>query len=176
MFLYDPLTWQRLAHRLHRTGVPVLPKLISFWIRWAFAAWVPHTVEIGRGTRLGYGGLCVVIHSDSRIGERVEIDQGVTLGGNGREEGAPVIEDDVYIGCGASILGPVTVGRGAVVAAGAVVLKNVPSRCVAAGVPASVVREGINIKEFLFHRRHNPAYPDVLGTASPGPTREPSDA
>ena len=138
--------------------MPLLPGLITKMIHFAFAAFVPHTAEIGRDTKLGHSALGVVIHERSKIGERVEINQHVTIGGNSREAGAPVIEDDAYIGAGARILGPITVGRGSVVAANAVVIRDVQPHCVVGGVPARILRENIDAKEFLYHRRNDPLY------------------
>jgi serine O-acetyltransferase len=93
-------------------------------------------LELPRTTRLGYGGIGIVIHPEARIGERVLISHGVTIGGRGGHPGVPVIDDDVRIGAGAAILGPVHVGRGALVGANAVVLHDVRPYTVVGGVPA----------------------------------------
>jgi serine O-acetyltransferase len=61
--------------------------------------------------------------------------------GTAREDGCPVIEDDVLLGAGARVLGPIRVGRNAVIGANAVVLSDIPPNSVAAGMPARVVRE-----------------------------------
>jgi len=127
-------------------------------IHFAFAAFVPHAAEIGRDTKLGHSGLGVVIHGRSKMGERVEIFQNVTIAGDSREAGEPVIEDDAFIAAGARILGPITIGRGSVVAANAVVIRDVPPHCVVGGVPAKILRENIDAKEFLYHRRNDPLY------------------
>jgi serine acetyltransferase/thymidylate kinase len=76
----------------------------------------------------------IVIHSKSVIGSRVTVMQQVTIGGKdlGRDE-APVIEDDVYIGAGARVLGAVRVGRGAIIGANAVITRDVPSYCTVVG-------------------------------------------
>jgi serine O-acetyltransferase len=87
------------------------------------------------------------------IGDRVHIDQGVTIGGNATSEGVPRVEDDVYIGAGAKLLGPILIGRGSVIGANAVVVKDVPQRSVVAGVPAVVIREDIEVRNYLYHRR-----------------------
>lgn len=70
--------------------------------------------------------------------------QQVTIGGTGIGTKLPVIGNDVYIGAGAKIIGPVTVGNNSVIGANAVVVRSVPSRCMVAGVPACVIRENIN--------------------------------
>jgi serine O-acetyltransferase len=103
---------------------------------------------------LGYGGLGIVLHDAAVVGDRVHIDQGVTIGGTATKGGVPVIEDDVYLGAGAKILGPIVVGRGAVVGANAVVIRDVKSNTVVAGVPAVVIRDHVNTDAYLFHRRN----------------------
>lgn len=100
-------------------------------------------VEIGEGFTLLHSG-SVRIHPYAKIGERVTIMHEVTLGTNQNElrddHRAPIIEDDVFIGAGAKILGPVRVGRGAVVAANSLVLQDVPPGATAVGVPARILR------------------------------------
>ena len=105
-------------------------------------------IEIGDRTAIGPGLVLshpfgIVIHADAVIGTHVRIRQNVTIGNKGpmaMRDGVPVIEDDVDIGAGATILGPVRVGRGAVIGAGSVVLADVPPGSVVAGVPAEVKR------------------------------------
>ncbi len=134
--MLDALTLQRAARFLRRSGVPVLPRLLQRAVLHLYGSVLYPETEFGDGTVLGYGGLNVVIHKDARIGRRVLISQGVTIGGQGSRPGVPVIEDDVKIGAGAKILGPVRVGRGALIGANAVVTRDVRPYAVAAGVPA----------------------------------------
>ncbi|GAX62929.1 serine acetyltransferase [Candidatus Scalindua japonica] len=122
-------------------------------VRLLFSCWCPATAIIGKNTSLGYGGLGVVIGSKAIIGNNVELGSGVVVGGNATEAGDPVIEDDVYIGAGAKILGPIRLGKGCLVAANAVVVKDVSSGCVVGGVPAKVLKEEIDINSFLYHRQ-----------------------
>jgi serine O-acetyltransferase len=95
---------------------------------------------IGEGSELGYGGIAVVIHDRAQIGRHVMISPCVTIGGRSGISGVPIIEDEVFIGVGARILGDVTIGRGATIGANAVVLQSVPAGAVVAGVPARVIR------------------------------------
>lgn len=86
-------------------------------------------------------GTGVVIGETAIVGDRVSILQGVTLGGTGKDAGDrhPKIQEGVLIGAGATILGNIVVGRGAMVAAGSLVLKDVPAHSMVAGTPAKVV-------------------------------------
>jgi serine O-acetyltransferase len=129
-----------LAHWLWKMHVPLLPRLLALFNRVVFAVQLPAATRIGRGARLNYSGLGTVIHERAVIGERVEIGPGVVIGGRSKIYEVPVIEDDVQIGVGAKILGPVRVGRGAVVGANAVVLHDVPPGAVVVGIPARVLR------------------------------------
>ena len=87
-------------------------------------------------------GTGIVIGETTEIGDDVMIYQGVTLGGTGKDVGKrhPTIESGVMIGSGAKVLGPITIGRNAKVAAGAVVVKDVEPNCTVVGVPGEVVR------------------------------------
>ena len=140
---------QQVGRWLHDRGVPLLPRMNDYLTRLLFACWFPHTVRVGKGLVLGYGGLAIVIHSDAVLGDHVHIDQGVTIGGNGRVNGVPVIGSNVYIGAGAKVLGPIQVGEGSVIAANAVVLSDVPAHSVVAGVPARILRRNIDIDTYL---------------------------
>lgn len=135
-----PITLYRIARWLHLHHVPLLPVLLKILNRIIWSVVLPHTAELGRGVLLGYQGLGTVIHRRARIGNRVNIGSGVTIGGRSGHEDVPMIGDDVMIGSGAKILGPVRIGRGASIGANAVVLNDVPDYGVAVGVPARTVR------------------------------------
>ncbi|WP_088284866.1 serine O-acetyltransferase [Ideonella sp. A 288] len=135
-----PLWIHRLAHRAHRAGVPVLPRLLYAVNRLVYSVALPPSVQLGRDVVLGYSGLGTVIHARAVIGDRVTIGTCVTVGGRSGHHAVPVIESDVEIGSGAKVLGPIRVGAGAVIGANAVVLHNVPRGAVMVGVPARVVR------------------------------------
>ncbi|HVC32955.1 MAG TPA: serine O-acetyltransferase [Chloroflexota bacterium] len=134
------LLFHRLAHRLHRRGVPLLPRLISHLNRWLTGIEIHPGATIGRGFFIDHG-MGVVIGETSEIGDNVTLYQGVTLGGTGKEKGKrhPTLGNDVMVGVGAKILGAVNVGDHARIGAGAVVLSDVPSHATAVGVPAKVV-------------------------------------
>lgn len=99
-------------------------------------------VDIGGEVNLGSGVFFVhplgtVVGGDARIGDRVRFFGNNTVG-TAKENGYPTIGNDVTVGCGARILGPIHVGDGAVIAANAVVLTDVPAGALAAGVPAVI--------------------------------------
>ena len=133
----------KCGNTLYRWKVPLLPKLIYLFMRFVFTTSVPCTVKVGRNTSFNNWGMGVVIHRRVEIGENCEISQHVTVGGRGGHYEVPVIGDDVFIGVGAKILGPIKVGAGAVIGAGAVVLHDVPPHSIAVGVPARVIKENV---------------------------------
>ena len=99
-------------------------------------------VEVGKDVEMGPGVLLVhtvgtVIGGDARVGARVRLMGNNTIG-TARDDGYPIIEDDVVVGAGARILGPVRIGRRARIGANAVVLCDVPAGALAVGVPAEV--------------------------------------
>jgi serine O-acetyltransferase len=137
--------WYRFAHSLHGRGVPVLPKLISYAVRFVFGCWIPAQTEIGEGTVFGYGGLGVVVHGDTVIGRGCSIGQNVTIGGGRGGPSAdgrslPKLGDNVIVGAGAVILGAVEIGDDAIVGANAVVVTDIPPAMVFGGVPARPLR------------------------------------
>jgi len=130
----------RVANRLNRQGLPVLPRVISHFARWATGIEIHPAARIGPGFFIDHG-MGVVIGETSEIGRDVTLYQGVTLGGTGKERGKrhPTLGNRVMVGVGAKILGAVNVGDGAKIGAGAVVLADVPANTTAVGVPAKVV-------------------------------------
>lgn len=106
-------------------------------------------IEIHPGATIGKGlfidhGTGVVIGETTEIGDNCMIYQGVTLGGTGKDIGKrhPTLGDNVMVGAGAKVLGPVKIGNNVKIAAGAVVLTDIPDNSTAVGVPARVVRIG----------------------------------
>lgn len=96
--------------------------------------------EVGGGLVFPHFG-CQIIHYAAKLGQNVQIFQGVTIGTTRTKKGAPIIGNNVILFSGAKIIGGVTIGDNVVVGAGAVVTKDVPSGCVVAGIPAKVVSQ-----------------------------------
>ena len=139
--MFDALSFQRLAHRLHVTGLRRVARVVTRLSRHLFQVHLPAETTIGDGVELGYGGIGVVIHPQARLGRDVLVSPGVVIGGRSGLPGAPVIGDGVKIGAGAKILGPIRIGAGAKVGANAVVLHDVAPGDTVAGVPARSIRK-----------------------------------
>ena len=135
------MTFYRAAQSLQNLHVPFIPWALEKLTLLIFRCVIPRRCTIGEGTELGYGGIAVVIHERAHIGRRVMISPCVTIGGRSGKVEVPVIEDDVFIGSGAKVLGDVHIGRGAQIGANAVVLQSVPAGAVVADVPASIIRQ-----------------------------------
>ena len=108
-------------------------------------------IEIHPGAIIGKGlfidhGMGVVIGETAVIGDNVIMYHGVTLGGTGKHTGKrhPTIGNNVIIGSGSKVLGPIKVGDGAKIGANAVVLENVPANATAVGIPAKILNKGSN--------------------------------
>lgn len=132
-------TYHRLAHRLFRARLFFLARFVNHWSRFLTAIDIHPGAKIGRHLFIDHG--FSVIGETAEIGDNVTIYQNVTLGGTNPADGVagkrhPTIEDDVIIGSGAQILGPITVGKGARIGANAVVTKDVPEGAVMVGIPA----------------------------------------
>lgn len=127
----------RLAHALWIRQLPLLPRLIAHLARFFTGIEIHPGATIGRRLFIDHG-MGVVIGETAEIGDDVSIFQGVTLGGTGKAIGKrhPTLGDRVTVGVGASILGAVTIGAGARIGGGAVVLRDVPPDTTAVGVPA----------------------------------------
>ncbi|MCX6344478.1 MAG: serine acetyltransferase [Armatimonadetes bacterium] len=96
--------------------------------------------EIGKGLFIAHFG-CIFIAGQVKMGERCNINQGVTLGWSGRgdNKGCPILGDRVYVGAGAKVVGKVTVGSDVAIGANAVVTKDVPDNAVVGGIPARII-------------------------------------
>lgn len=137
---YHALQSYRVAHVLWNRGQVVLALALQSRISEVFAVDIHPAARIGKAILLDHG-TGIVIGETAVVGDRVSMLQGVTLGGTGKVAGDrhPKIGEGVLIGAGATILGNITVGRGAMVAAGSLVLRDVPPHSMVAGTPAKVV-------------------------------------
>ena len=131
----------RLAHRLDQAGVRVLPLIVSYLSRVITGIEIHPRAQIGSGLFIDHGA-GVVIGETAEIGKDVTLYQGVTLGGTGFQAGKrhPSIGDNVTVGSGAKLLGPITVGHGAKIGANTVVIEDVPPCSTVVGNPGHPVR------------------------------------
>src|ERR1700684_2860071 len=131
----------RVAHALHGAGVPFLPRSISMFTRMVTGIEIHPAARIGQGLFIDHGA-GVVIGETALIGDCVTLYQGVTLGGTGFETGKrhPTVQDNVTIGSGAKLLGPIEIGHGAKIGANSVVGRDGPPNSTVVGVPGHPVR------------------------------------
>jgi serine O-acetyltransferase len=130
----------RLAHGAWRRGFHLLGRWLSHLGRFLTGIEIHPGAEIGQRLFIDHG-MAVVIGETAVIGEDVTLYQGVTLGGTSLKGGKrhPTLQDNVIVGAGAQVLGPITVGTGARIGANAVVLKDVPPNATMVGIPARPV-------------------------------------
>jgi len=131
----------RLAHALNEAGVPLAPRLIAYLTRSVTGVEIHPAAMIGREFFIDHGS-GVVIGETAEIGERVTLYQGVTLGGTGFQRGKrhPTLGDNVTVGSGAKLLGPIAVGDGAKIGANTVVIEDVPPGATVVGNPGHPVK------------------------------------
>ena len=151
----------RGAHLLQKKGWVIPARAVSQLAKFLTGIEIHPGAEIGRGLFIDHG-TGVVIGETAVIGENCTLYQGVTLGGTGKQTGKrhPTLGDNVMVGAGAKILGGFTVGSGSRIAAGAVVLREVPENATAVGVPARVVRvagQPVTDSDATKHPGHLPA-------------------
>ena len=133
---------------MHDLHIPLLPGVIKVFIRIVFGCQIGLGAKIGKGSSLGYGGLGIVIHHRTIIGNNVLIAQNVTIGGTSKQYDVPVIGDNCLIGPGAKILGPISIGNNCVIGANSVVTKDVSDNTLVGGIPAKVLKDDIDINKY----------------------------
>lgn len=133
---YKVLLLTRVRETARRWHVPVVNHALRLVQTAVYGIEIGNTVELGDGVNFAHT-LGTVIGGTSRVGARVKLLGNNTIG-TAKDNGCPVIEDDVVVGCGARVLGPIRVGRGAFIGANAVVLSDVPAGAVVSGVPARI--------------------------------------
>ncbi|ADJ28390.1 serine O-acetyltransferase [Nitrosococcus watsonii] len=138
---FHAILWHRLSHRLWNLGAKWLARVISTLSRWLTG------IEIHPGARIGQRffidhGMGVVIGETAEIGNDCTLYHGVTLGGTSWRKGKrhPTLGNNVVVGAGAKVLGPVHIGNGARIGSNSVVVKNVPVNTTVIGVPGHMVQ------------------------------------
>lgn len=153
----------RVAHWFYKHNFKFIARAISQWARFLTGIEIHPGATIGDGLFIDHGA-GVVVGETAEIGNNVTIYHGVTLGGTGKDEGKrhPTVCDNVLIGTGCKVLGPITIGENSRIGANSVVLTDIPANATAIGIPASVVRingnKVVHESEVLNQRD----YPDVV--------------
>lgn len=129
----------RLMEYFNTKKTPILPGFFMRYIRVIYSCELPTNLKLGKGVVLKHNGLGVVIHPDAIIGENTQIYQNVSIAGR-NNRGTPIIGKNVFIGCGACILGGVKIGDNVSIGANAVVLDDIPENAVVVGVPGKVIK------------------------------------
>ncbi len=141
---FHALVAHRVIHRLHRAGIPILPRFLANVARFLTQIEIHPGAKIGKGIFIDHGS-GVVIGETAEVGDGCTIYQGVTLGGTSLSHGKrhPTLGRNVTVGVNASVLGAIALGDDAKVGGGSVVVKDVPANATVVGVPARVVaRDG----------------------------------
>jgi serine O-acetyltransferase len=131
----------RVAHALHEAGLPFIPRALASATRSYTGIEIHPAARVGESFFIDHG-MGVVVGETAEIGDSVTLYQGVTLGGTGFATGKrhPTVQDNVTIGSGAKLLGPITIGHGSKIGANSVVIDDVPPNSTVVGNPGHPVR------------------------------------
>lgn len=128
-----------ISRWLHLKKIPILPRIIQLFIFLIYNSKIPPTADIGKDSFLVVKGIGVVIIDNAKIGKRCRIGIGCKVVGKGPYKKVPNIGDDVFIGPGAVIVGPVEIGDKVIIAPNSVVTKSVKSGYIVGGIPAKII-------------------------------------
>jgi len=130
----------RLSHRLWMAKWKLVARIFSTFSRWLTGIEIHPGATLGRRFFIDHG-MGVVIGETAIIGDDVTLYHGVTLGGTSWHAGKrhPTLENNVVIGAGAQVLGPITIGNGGKVGSNSVVVKDLPANATAVGIPARII-------------------------------------
>ncbi len=145
LFLYSGLhavLAYRIAHKLYISNHTFSARAVSQAARLLTGIEIHPAAVIGKGLVIDHGS-GVVIGETCEIGDNCTLYQGVTLGGTGKHTGKrhPTLRDNVMVGAGAKVLGPIVIESNSKIAANAVVLKDIPTSSTAVGIPARIARQ-----------------------------------
>ncbi len=156
----------RLAHRLWRWRVPLLPRLLSHLNRFFTGIEIHPGAAIGRRVFIDHG-MGVVIGETAVVGDDCLIYQGVTLGGTSASRGKrhPTLEDHVVVGSGAKVLGNITLGHHSRVGSGSVVVKSAPPHSTIVGIPGRALEEAVDEERRPGHELEHDRIPDPTARA-----------
>lgn len=133
----------RIANWLYRHHIKLLPEMIKFRTMKRYSCEISPYANIGEGLFIPHT-IGIIIGHEVIIGNNCEIFQNVTIGSNRKEKNGrfmPIIGDNVSIGTGAIIVGPITIGNNVIIGANSYVDKNIPSNSLVIGSPAKIIRK-----------------------------------
>ena len=165
------ILFYRANHRLWKLGLKWPARLLSTLARWFTGIEIHPAARIGRRFFIDHG-MGVVIGETAEIGDDCTLYHGVTLGGTSWKKGKrhPTLGNDVIVGAGAKVLGPITVGDGSRIGSNAVALKDIPPGMTVVGVPGHIMQ--IDTSEAAQQRRE---YAQKIGFDAYGVTHHMSD-
>jgi serine O-acetyltransferase len=149
---FHAIVMHRIAHFFYKHNLCLIARVISQFNRFITGIEIHPGAKIGKGFFIDHG-MGVVIGETAEVGDNVTLYQGVTLGGTGKEKGKrhPTLGNNIVVGSGAKILGPLKIGDNSKIGAGAVVLKDIPANSTVVGIPGkAVVRKKVNFSETDF--------------------------
>ena len=160
---YHAVRWHRISHWLHIHKLRTLARGISQFARFLTGVEIHPGAKIGKCLFIDHG-MGIVIGETAEIGDYCNIYHGVTLGGTGKDKGKrhPTLGNHVWVGAGAKILGPFTVGDNARIGGNAVVLKEVPPNATVVGVPGVIVTKGDNQQQYCSWELDQVSLPDPI--------------
>ncbi|MGU3161403.1 serine O-acetyltransferase [Vibrio cholerae] len=135
----NAIFFYRISRWLYIKKVPVLPKLFQLIIFIFYNSKVPPDADIGDGSFLVVKGVSVVIINNAKIGKNCRIGIGCRIVGKGPYKNVPIIGDNVFLGPGCVIVGPVIIEDNVIIAPNSVVTKSVPQGAIVAGIPAKII-------------------------------------
>jgi cysteinyl-tRNA synthetase len=141
---FHAIFFHRINNLLWRMRIPVIPRLLSHLSRFLTGIEIHPGAQIGPGFFIDHG-MGVVIGETTEIGENVTLYQAVTLGGTGKDKGKrhPTLGNNVVVGTGSKVLGPVSIGNNVKIGANSVILKSVPDNSTVVGVPGRITKKKI---------------------------------
>lgn len=140
----DPVV--KIIYKMNNTKCKMKKRIYHLVLRIVYSCDIMPDLKIGCNCKFAHRGLGVIINSNSIIGDYVKIGANVCIGGRSGLQ-PPIVEDNVEIGVGALILGPITIGRFSQIGAGSVVVKDIPPFSIVVGNPAKVIKT-LNQEDF----------------------------
>lgn len=144
----------RASNYLFRKKFKLFAYSLSLLNRLFFKTWIPGSASIGTNFKIGYWGIGLIIHSNTKIGDNCLVAQNVTIGRKFGDKGVPVLGNDVYVGTGSVIFGEITIGNNVIIGSNSVVNKSVPDNCTVVGNPMRIIKANRKVKYYEIDKLH----------------------